>query len=203
MSAMLCAGILQIAILTVVSDNTTVPNIPDAPKGATANKESVPVGTTAAETYVEAHRQTTENGKPMVVMVGTDWCGPCQMMKKTILPRVRELGLFRRVAFAVVNADRDRELAQSLTGGGPIPQLVMFRKTPDGWMRRKLVGGQSVEEVEKFINDGLALEDADKDSKKKAASEEPTSESSKPASHDQTTSYQPEAATTEKTAHKG
>jgi thioredoxin-like negative regulator of GroEL len=114
------------------------------------------------QTYAEAHRVTEKTGKPIVIMVGTDWCSPCQAMKKTILPRVREHGLFRRVAFAVVNPDKDSELANEITGGGPIPQLVMFRKTPKGWVRKKLVGGQSVEAVEQFINDGLASDAAEK-----------------------------------------
>ena len=43
-----------------------------------------------------------------------------------------------------------------LTGGGPVPQLVMYRKTPNGWLRRKLIGGQSVEAVEEFINEAVA-----------------------------------------------
>ena len=116
------------------------------------------------ETYAEARRTTTETGKPMVIMVGTDWCGPCQTMKKTVLPRVRERGVLRKVIVALVNPDRDRELATQLTGGGPIPQLVMYRKSGDGWMRKKLVGGQSVETVEEFIAEGLAQDEVDKNS---------------------------------------
>ncbi len=118
----------------------------------------------ADETYADARRTTTETGKPMVVMVSTDWCPPCQTMKKTILPRVRERGLLKKVAFAIVNPDRDRDLAEKLTGGGPIPQLVMFRKRGDGWVRKKLVGGQNVETVEQFIAEGLAQDEADKKS---------------------------------------
>lgn len=115
------------------------------------------------DTYAEARQNVTESGKPMVVMVSTDWCPPCQTMKRTILPRVREHGLLKKVAFAIVNPDRDKDLAEKLTGGGPIPQLVMFRKTPDGWVRKKLVGGQSVETVEEFIAEGLAKDRADKE----------------------------------------
>jgi thioredoxin-like negative regulator of GroEL len=122
----------------------------------------------APETYAAAHRTTVKTGKPMVVMVSTDWCPPCQVMKKKILPRVRQRGLLRRVAFAMVNPDRDGELAEQITGGGPIPQLVMFRKTPRGWLRSKLVGGQTVEAVEQFINDGLASDAADKKVDKKS-----------------------------------
>lgn len=114
---------------------------------------------TGAETYTEAHRAAVQTGRPMVIMVGTDWCAPCQQMKKTVLPQVRQRGLLRKVAFAFINPDRDSELAVKLTGGGPVPQLVMYRRTAEGWRRRKLVGGQSVEAVERFINEGLALDD--------------------------------------------
>lgn len=113
---------------------------------------------TSADTYAEARRKMTETGKPMVVMVGTDWCMPCQRMKNTVLPEVRKDGVLSEVSFAMVNRDRDGKLARQLTGGGPVPQLVMYRKTAHGWKRRKLVGGQSVIAVERFIKEGLALD---------------------------------------------
>jgi thioredoxin-like negative regulator of GroEL len=116
----------------------------------------------SADTYAEARRQTTETGQPMVVMVGTDWCGPCQTMKRTILPKLRERGLFKRVSFACVNADQDSKLAKELTGGGPVPQLVVYRKTERGWLRHKLIGGQSVEKVEQFIKEELAQNETDR-----------------------------------------
>jgi thioredoxin-like negative regulator of GroEL len=142
MTSMLCATIFQTAL---------------ALAGAGVEPSDSP-------SYAEAHRLATETGKPIVVMVSTDWCRPCQMMKKTIMPRIRERGLLKNVTFAVVNPDHDGELAQKLTGGGPIPQLVMYCKTSDGWKRRKLVGGQTVESVEQFINEGLAKDDAEQKS---------------------------------------
>jgi hypothetical protein len=118
------------------------------------------LGANESDNYADAHQVTMKTGKPMVIMVSTDWCAPCQVMKKTVIPQVRSRGLLARVAFAVVNPDRDRELAASLTGGGPVPQLVMFRRTAAGWNRRVLVGGQSVESVEKFINEAVAQDEA-------------------------------------------
>jgi thioredoxin-like negative regulator of GroEL len=125
----------------------------------------VSIAGAGAENYADAHRETTETGKPLVVMVSTEWCVPCQQMKKTILPQIRKHGLFSKVCFAQVNPDQDQELAQKLTGGGPVPQLVMFRQTRQGWMRRKLIGAQSVETVEKFINEGIASNDESKNGK--------------------------------------
>ena len=110
-----------------------------------------------ADTYTAARRQAV-GGKPMVVFVSTEWCGPCQKMKKDVIPEVRRRGLLKKVAFAIVNPDRDGKLARKLTGGSrAVPQLIMYRKTKDGWRRRKLVGGQSVATVEEFIQDGIAL----------------------------------------------
>jgi hypothetical protein len=91
------------------------------------------------------------------------------------LPRVREHGLLRKVVFAMVNPDREGELANQITGGGPVPQLVMFRKTAKGWVRKKLIGGQSVETVEEFIKEGLASDKADRKAGKKTDAEDKSS----------------------------
>jgi thioredoxin-like negative regulator of GroEL len=138
---------------------------------------SAALGADNADSYADAQQKAMETGKPMVVMVSTEWCPPCQVMKKNVIPQVRQHGLLRRVLFAVVNPDRDRDLANQLTGGGPIPQLVMYRKTPNGWMRRKLIGGQSVESVEGFINEAVAQDEADA----KAAGGKQPAESAKKA----------------------
>ena len=161
MTSMLLAGVLQLAVI-----GTGV--------------EATPVAI-ADGGYEEARLATTETGKPLVVMIGTDWCPPCQTMKKTVMPRVREGGLLRKVAFALVNPDREHELAEKLTGGGPIPQLVMFRKKGNGWVRKKLVGGQSVEAVERFIKEGV---DGEKDVQKSLpASNDQNDKNSDPATH--------------------
>jgi thioredoxin-like negative regulator of GroEL len=140
MTSILCLTLLQAAALAVSADPAPL----------------------AATTYAEAHRATMETGKPMLVMVSTDWCAPCQMMKKSVLPHVLTRGLLRKLAFAVVNPDRDGELASRLTGGGPIPQLLLFRKTANGWSRKELIGGQSEETVKEFITEGIAQKNSDK-----------------------------------------
>jgi thioredoxin-like negative regulator of GroEL len=176
MTTMLCATIVQAALLLT---------------GAEA-------ATATAETYTEAHRAAIETGKPMVVLVSTDWCPPCQTMKRRIMPRVRSHGSLRKVAFAVVNPDQDSELAEQITGGGPIPQLVMYRKTTKGWVRQKLVGGQSEEAVEQFIDEGLASDD----SEKKTASAEPVEPADSPKA-DHATASRTDPAADDKAARHG
>ena len=106
-------------------------------------------------TYSEAHRQMTESGRPIVVLVGADWCPACKVMKNTALPQAQQRGALDKVAFAEVNTDHEGALARELTGGGSIPQLVMFHKTNSGWQRRVLVGAQSPAAIATFINQGV------------------------------------------------
>lgn len=126
----------------------------------------VALALTGTDGYAEAHQVVSQTGRPMLVVVGADWCPACQVLEKTVLPQVRQRGLLRRVAFAIVNVDHDQELGQKLTAGGPIPQVLMYRKTANGWRMRRMVGNQTVEAVESFINEGLALDEQAKKNEK-------------------------------------
>jgi thioredoxin-like negative regulator of GroEL len=145
----------------------------------------------ADTTYAEARKTSTESGKPMVVLVGADWCPACKVMKDKVLPQIRQHGALHRVAFAQVNYDRERELAGQLTAGGPIPQLLVFRRDGNAWRLRRLIGGYDVSTVESFIAQGIAPEKAgDKSGKQGERSiadlpgkAEPSSVAATPASH--------------------
>lgn len=116
--------------------------------------------TTGANTYAEAHRQHVDTGRPMVLLVGAEWCPACVQMKNSIMPRVARHGGLAKVAYAQINTDHDSRVAKSMLKGGLIPQLIMYRKTPTGWKRHTLVGAQSPEKVEAFIQKGLDLDKA-------------------------------------------
>ncbi len=107
---------------------------------------------TTANSYAEARAKTAETGKPLVVLVGADWCPACQTMKNSALPQVARRGALGKVAYAVVNTDHESALAKQLMRGGSIPQLVMYRETPSGWKRESLVGAQDPATIESFIN---------------------------------------------------
>ena len=77
------------------------------------------------------------------------------MMKQSVMPQLQQRGSLSRVAFAVVNTDRDSQLAGQLMQGNTIPQLVMYTKTDKGWSRRQLTGGQSITDVEGFLASGM------------------------------------------------
>ncbi len=129
---------------------------------------------TSGETYAEAHKTTTEKGCPLVVVVGATWCQACQQMKTAVLPEVKRHGILQKVAYAEVDLDEDQELGTELTNGGPIPQIVIYRKTQLGWRLKRLIGGQDVRTVEQFIVQGIEPEKGEKGAK--AAKKDPAGE---------------------------
>ena len=108
--------------------------------------------TTGAQPYNEAYQQSVQDNRPLLVMVGTDWCPGCVTMKQGVLARMQQNGKLRRVAFATVDSDRERKLAGTLMRGGSIPQLMLYYKTADGWKSERVVGAQSEATIERMID---------------------------------------------------
>ena len=106
----------------------------------------------ATRDYATAFKHTEETGRPLVVLIGADWCPGCRVMKHTTMPQLEKSGKLSKVAFAHVNADHQSDLAGKLMRGGSIPQLVLFQKTDKGWKRQQLTGAQSASDVEAFLD---------------------------------------------------
>ncbi len=102
--------------------------------------------------YEQAFQQSTETGQPLVVLIGADWCPSCQVVKREILPKLRRQGSFEGVAFATVDSDHERKLAAKLMSGTKIPQLIVYEKNDQGWVRRQLTGRYNLERVATFLN---------------------------------------------------
>lgn len=107
--------------------------------------------------YAEAHKVNAETGRPLVVLIGADWCPACRQMKSAV-PQLAQKGVLQKVAFTVLNTDHDGVIAQKMMTGGSIPQLVMYNKTAAGWKRSSLTGSQSPAAIEAFINAGVAAQ---------------------------------------------
>ena len=108
--------------------------------------------TAGGQDYATAFKETSESGRPLVVLIGADWCPGCRQMKHTAIPEVEKKGGLNKVAFAYVNTDQQSELAGKLMQGGSIPQLVMYQKTKTGWKRQQLTGAQSPSDIQAFLD---------------------------------------------------
>jgi len=105
--------------------------------------------------YAEAYRIHKETGRPLVVLVGADWCPACRSMKQSTMPSVIRSGGLDDVVYVEVNVDRQSSLAHRITGGGAIPQLVMYYTAEEGAKRVKVVGAQGIEGVRGFVSRGV------------------------------------------------
>jgi thioredoxin-like negative regulator of GroEL len=104
---------------------------------------------TAHGGYATAYRRAEEGGMPLVILIGADWCGACNAMQATmgkVDPKLRE-----QIAYTYVDADTDAKLARSLSGDGPLPQLIAFWQTKNGWVRSLSIGSHNVKDTEKTL----------------------------------------------------
>lgn len=120
--------------------------------------------TQKAQTYAAAYKQSQEEGQPLLVLVGAEWCPACRQMKQAVIPQAARQGVLDHVAFAQVNTDNEPGIARQIMRGGSIPQLILYRKTEDGWkLTRRFVGAQSVETIRSAVDSALAEQSAESD----------------------------------------
>ena len=104
-----------------------------------------------AQSYEDAHRVHVETGRPLVILVGTNWCPACVSMKQSTIPQAERQGVLEGVAFAQVNADEEPELARKLMRGGSIPQLIVYHKVGTKWQRKEATGSQSIGAIQQLV----------------------------------------------------
>lgn len=84
--------------------------------------------------YEIARVASVKSGRPLFVLVGASWCGPC----KTVC---RHKAQFERQGhYAYVDIDKRPELARVLRVGGAIPHCVVYFRRDGKLYRRDLVG---------------------------------------------------------------
>ena len=94
----------------------------------------------AAVSYEEAYTKSVETGRPLVVLVGADWCKACVDLKKRTMGELKKDGVLDDVVYTVVDKDERGKLASQLMRGNSMPQLLVFHKSDTGWRKQHMVG---------------------------------------------------------------
>jgi thiol:disulfide interchange protein len=106
--------------------------------------------------YAQAYHRAQQENKPLVVLVGADWCPACRVMKSDTIDPMKKDGQLKDVVIAQVDNDADPELAQKLMGTATtLPQLVVYTKDETGWKRTAVSGLQSRGRVRDVIRKAL------------------------------------------------
>ncbi|WP_372720233.1 thioredoxin family protein [Novipirellula sp.] len=109
------------------------------------------------QNYASVYKQSIEENKPLMVVVGAEWCPACHVLKDSTIKQMAQTGELDEVCVAVIDKDRDPELAKQLTQGeNMLPQIIMFTKTESGqWNRRRLMGFQPKQPVRTLIRKAI------------------------------------------------
>jgi thiol:disulfide interchange protein len=110
--------------------------------------------------YNTAYQAAQDGKKPLLVLVTAEWCPPCKVMKNTTIPELMQKQAFKNFYYSTVDLDRDQKLARQLIGDRGVPQLIMYEKKNDKWIRRYLRGIQTPETVEAFVAQAGAVRTA-------------------------------------------
>ncbi|EMI57486.1 MULTISPECIES: thioredoxin family protein [Rhodopirellula] len=105
------------------------------------------------QNYTLAYKQSVEEDKPLMVVVGAPYCPACQVLKQTTIADMSRSGELDSVSLAVVDRDAEPELAKQLMADEKmIPQIIVFSKSSDGhWKRRRLMGYQPIQPVRTLL----------------------------------------------------
>jgi thioredoxin-like negative regulator of GroEL len=105
------------------------------------------------QNYTLAYKQSVEEDKPLMVVVGAPYCPACQVLKQTTIADMTRSGELDSVSVAVVDRDAEPELAEQLMADEKmIPQIILFSKSSDGhWKRRRLMGYQPIQPVRSLL----------------------------------------------------
>ncbi len=105
------------------------------------------------QNYTLAYKQSVEEDKPLMVVVGAPYCPACQVLKQTTIADMTRSGELDSVSVAVVDRDAEPELAKQLMADEKmIPQIILFSKSSDGhWKRRRLMGYQPIQPVRSLL----------------------------------------------------
>jgi thiol:disulfide interchange protein len=112
---------------------------------------NAPASTDEQIPYDAAYRRAQEEKKPLVVLVGADWCAACKTMKADTISTMKGAGEFKEVVFTQVDKDIQPEIAQQVMQGNTLPQIVVFCESEQGWKRFSLTGMQSERRVKELI----------------------------------------------------
>ena len=108
-------------------------------------------------TYTTAYKESVAQDKPLMVVVGAEWCQACNVLKDTTIRPMVQTGELDNVSVAVVDRDAEPELAKQLTKGEKmLPQIIVFTKDDSGqWKREKLMGYQPKQPVRRLVQNAV------------------------------------------------
>lgn len=101
--------------------------------------------------YEDAFAKADKEEKPLLIIVGAQWCASCQIMKKETMQPMKDSGALDKVVVTYIDKDKRPELAEKLMRGPTLPQVVVYSKNTGSWKRYSVTGMQSKKRVAELL----------------------------------------------------
>ena len=103
--------------------------------------------------YASAYNESVKQEKPLMVVVGAEWCPACTVLKDSTIKPMAQTGELDDVCVALIDKDQEPDLVDQLTKGEKmLPQIIVYTKSESGrWNRRFLKGFQPKQPVRSLI----------------------------------------------------
>ena len=100
--------------------------------------------------FETAYKNAKTSGRPMIVVLGAEWCPACVVLKNETIPTALKQGGLKNVELAHVNIDHQKAIATKLQRGPMIPQVVKMQWQDNAWKLTRFPGVPSVKGVKEF-----------------------------------------------------
>lgn len=107
--------------------------------------------------YENALKQHQTTGKPLVVVLGATWCGPCQLYKAEAVREMASEVMQGKAKYvlAVVDYDEQRELAEKVLGGDKfmLPYTAIYYSARTKLRKKHFYEKHSLEFIKLVLKD--------------------------------------------------
>lgn len=100
--------------------------------------------------FEKAYANAKATGRPIVAVLGAEWCHACVVLKNQTIPEALRQGGLKGVELTHVNIDHQKSIAAKLQKGPMIPQVVRMQWTGKDWDIKRFPGVPNVNTVQEF-----------------------------------------------------
>lgn len=108
--------------------------------------------------YENALKLHETSGKPLIVVCGAKWCGPCRLYKADTIKKLAQEFLNKRgkadFVLAIVDTDESADLANEIFGGEPfeIPYTAVYHQKERRVIKKSFTGRVTFKFVRDLLN---------------------------------------------------
>lgn len=102
---------------------------------------------TGSVPYSQAYYSAGLAEKPMLVVIGADWCPACVDLTNNVIEPLAKSNKLKDINVVYLDFDKNPELCRQMMTGNTIPQTIMYRLKNGKWIKRQVTGRVSGDRI--------------------------------------------------------